>query len=1024
VAARQKGSVTTVLYLKCKSRPASTRVFAALLSVLFTSIAPAQSVQTVKGPGYQNKPTPTQAPSETPKTAPQIKEVLPSYEGQQVTSVEIAGQPDVDTAQLLPLLQQHPQEAFSQAKLDASIEALKRTGRFHDVTLEVRPEAKGIRVLLILQPAVYFGIYDFPGATSHYSYSRLLQVTNYPPRGAYTAYDVQTGVDQLITYFRRTGYFLAEVNPEIQTDRQHGIANVVFRTTLGRRAKFGEVSVQGTTPEESKQLQEKSRSFLARLRGSAIRPGKTYKLKTVQNARRYLENSLMKQGRLQAQVKVIGSRYNPETNRADISFRVTTGPIVRVKVEGAHVWSWTKKKLIPMYQQVGADPELIQEGRQNLISYFQNKGYFDVKVTTQVQKQVNGETILYQISKGPRHKVKDVDIAGNQHIDGKSLMSHVKVEKAHFIGHGNFSEKLLRTSVKNLTNVYKAEGFSSVKVTPQVKNENGNIAVVFRVDEGPQDIVQSFRIEGNQTLPQSKFAPHGLRLQPGKGYSQKAADDDRNQIMANYLRRGYLNATFHEVAKQVQPHRLDVVYQIDEGPQVRTATVVTLGRKDTRQQLINREITELNPGKPLTADKMMTSETELYEPGIFDWAAVDPRRQITTQTQEDVLVKVHEAKRNVLTYGFGFEVINRGGSVPSGTVAVPGLPPVGLPSNFKTSEKTFWGPRGTIEYTRNNLRGKAESLTFSGLGARLDQRGSIVYSNPNFRWTNWASDFSLSGEHNSQNPIYTSRLGQLGFTLRRALDKKKTKNFFLRYSFSETGLTRLLIPDLVPASDRHVRLSTFSASYIRDTRDNTLDAHKGIYESFELSANPGILSNFDFARLLAQTAYYKQIPAGMVWANSVRLGLEQPFGNSHVPLSERFFSGGGSTLRGFPLNGAGPQQTIPACGNASDPSTCAFITVPVGGNQLFIVNSELRIPVPVDLPVVHKNLGIALFYDGGNIFPRIGFHDFGSLYTNSIGGGIRYKTPVGPVRIDIGHNLNAPPGIKSTQIFVTLGQAF
>src|SRR5205085_5585409 len=137
---------------------------------------------------------------------------------------------------------------------------------------------------------------------------------------------------------------------------------------------------------------------------------------------------------------------------------------------------------------------------------------------------------------------------------------------------------------------------------------------------------------------------------------------------------------------------------------------------------------------------MMAAESRLYTVGVFDWAEIDPRRRITTQPQEDVLIKVHEAKPNAITYGFGFEVINRGGSVPSGTVAVPGLPPVGLPSSFKTSQATFWGPRGTIEYTRNNLRGKAESLTFSGLGARLDQRGSIVYSNPSFRWTSWAAD--------------------------------------------------------------------------------------------------------------------------------------------------------------------------------------------------------------------------------------------------------------------------------------------
>jgi outer membrane protein assembly factor BamA len=170
---------------------------------------------------------------------------------------------------------------------------------------------------------------------------------------------------------------------------------------------------------------------------------------------------------------------------------------------------------------------------------------------------------------------------------------------------------------------------------------------------------------------------------------------------------------------------------------------------------------------------------------------------------------------------------------------------------------------------------------------------------------------------------------------------------------------------------------------------------------------------------MSQVAYYRDIYKGIIWANSVRLGVEQQFAGSRVPLSEKFFSGGGSTLRGFPLNGAGPQRTIPACSNPADTSTCSLIRVPVGGNQLLIINSEFRIPVPIK-----KGLGIAAFYDGGNVFPHVGFREFGALYTNTVGIGVRYKTPVGPVRVDIGHNLNALPGIKATQIFITLGQAF
>jgi outer membrane protein assembly factor BamA len=596
---------------------------------------------------------------------------------------------------------------------------------------------------------------------------------------------------------------------------------------------------------------------------------------------------------------------------------------------------------------------------------------------------------------------------------------------------------LVRTSVKNLENVYKDFGYSSVKVTPIVKTKpNGNIEVTFEVNEGPQDVVQSLDIKGNDTLPERQFAPHGLKLAPGAGYSAKLVDMDRNQILAKYLELGYLNATFHATVEPIeqQPHRLAVTYEINEGPRVQTATLVTLGRKDTKQKLINRETAQIRTGTPLKEQDLMQSESQLYTTGVFDWAQVDPRRQITTQTKEDVLTKVHEAKKNVLTYGFGFEVINRGGSVPSGTVALPGLPPVGLPKSFKTSEKTFYGPRGTFEYTRNNLRGKAESLTFSAFAGRLDQRASIVYTDPMFRWSEWSSNVSLSGENNLQNPIFSSRLAQFGYQLQKPLNMERTQNLFLRYSLSETGLTHLLIPQLVPPGDQHVRLSTVSATYTRDTRDNPLDAHKGIYESYEADVNPAALgSNFSFARLLTQTAYYHKIPDDIVWANSLRIGVEQGFDGSHVPLSEEFFSGGGSTLRGFPLNGAGPQRTIPACGNPADRSTCSFIRVPFGGDQLFIVNSEFRIPLPFKKQNASSSNSIwsmlvptslVPFYDGGNVYRSVGLHNFGAGYTNTVGGGLRWATPVGPLRFDVGHNLNSVAGIKSTQYFVTLGQAF
>ena len=161
---------------------------------------------------------------------------------------------------------------------------------------------------------------------------------------------------------------------------------------------------------------------------------------------------------------------------------------------------------------------------------------------------------------------------------------------------------------------------------------------------------------------------------------------------------------------------------------------MTLGRLRTQQRLIDLDVSSIKPEHPLTETQLLLAGSKLYDhTGVFDWAEVDPKRQITTQTKEDVLAKVHEAKRNQMTYGIGFEIINRGGSVPGGTVALPNLPPVGLPSNFTTSQVTFYGPRGSFQYTRNNLGGKDNSLSFTGFAGRLDQRRrGLLYRSTSF----------------------------------------------------------------------------------------------------------------------------------------------------------------------------------------------------------------------------------------------------------------------------------------------------
>jgi outer membrane protein insertion porin family len=987
--------------------------FAFFLAFFLTGCVPALYAQQGAAP----------ATDQAPKTSPQTAQILSSFEGQNVTAVEIAGHPELGSSEFTSLFVQHPGEPFSQAKVDQTVAALKATGKFTGVQLQVDPEANGIRVLMILDPAVWFGIFKFPG-TERFAYSRLVQVANYPPQAPYNADDVEQDRQSLLTFFQQEGYFQAEVRPETQVDQAHGLANILFHVSLKRQARFGNIVISDARPEDTAKLNRALQTFLARAHGAAIRPGKAYHHSTLNRATNYLKAQLAKEDRLAAQVKLLGAEYHADTNRADIHLQVTTGPLVHVQIKGVHLFNWTRKSLLPFYQGIEVDDESVQEGKQALVSYIQAKGYFDANVDAQSTQGATGDTILYTISKEKKHKVTAVTLTGNTHIPSDNLTPHIAVEKKHLFSPGKFSAKLVRDSVKNLQAVYQSQGYSSAKVISKVDNQGGDIKVSFQVQEGPRDIVNSLQIEGADTFPQNKYAPDGLKLGPGKPYSQALVEADRASIVAQYLKAGYLTSSFRQtvtVVSKDDPHHINVVYHIYEGPQVFAGDIVTLGRASTKQRLINEDVSSIHPGNPLTETQLLTSESRLYNhTGVFDWAEVDPKRQISTQTKEDVLVKVHEAKKNQITYGFGFEVIKRGGSVPSGTVTLPGLPPVGLPANFTSSEQTFYGPRGTFQFTRNNVGGKGETFSFTGFAGRLDQRGAVYYIDPNFRWSPWRATTSVSAEKNEENPIYSSQQEVGTLQLQRDLNKAKTTNLFLRYSLSQTNLTRVLIQGLVLPQDRNVRLSTISSNLTHDTRDNPLDAHKGMLHTLELDFNTTKLgSSVDFAKLTGQFAYYKTGFHNIVFANSLRIGLAQPFANSRVPISEAFFSGGGNSLRGFPLDGAGPQRPVEVCPNGATGCN-VFIQVPSGGNELLLINSEARIPLPFK-----KGLGMVAFYDGGNVFPIIGFHDFTSLYSNNVGVGLRYATPVGPVRIDIGHNLSTPvAGVSSTQYFISIGQAF
>jgi outer membrane protein assembly factor BamA len=955
----------------------------------------------------------------------------PSYEGQNIASVDLIANPRIDTTQYRALIVQKAGEPYSSEKVQASVKALEETQAFSKVEPKVQPDPSGLKLTFVLEPAYYIGMITFPGATKIFSYTRLLQAVNFQDQSTYQQSQVPVAESALQKFLADHGYFQAAVQTEVKTDDQNQLTNITFHVQLGKHARIGKVDIVGPPAAEDQRLERTLRSLRARFTGALLKSGKPYGQTRIKSAAALIKKELGKQKYLANTVKVNPPNYHSDTNRADVSIQVDTGPPVDIRIVGAKL-SWIpflssrrQKTNIPIYEEASIDPDLITEGQRNLTSYFQQKGYFDVKVTTTSQQQ-NGKVVLvYQIVKGRKHTVEEVSFRGNHNLSNSDLMDQVVIKKKNrlllFFSRGSFSNKLLRSSIQGIEAIYKDNGFEQVKVTPDVVDREPKLYVTFNIAEGDRTVVNSLKVAGNNHIPLSQLRPqNGFELGEGKPFSPRRLSDDRNKLAAKYLDRGFLNSEVKTVVSRHpdDPHQVDVTYQITEAQQVRVSRVVYLGQKHTKLDLV-RISTNLAPEEPLSEGKLLAGESKLYDVGIFDWASVGPRKQITDQSQEEALVKVHESKRNAITYGFGFEISRRGGNTPTGTVAVPGLPTISTRgTNLFPSEKTFVSPRGSVEFTRKNMRGEGETAAVSVLAARLDQRLLLTYTDPYFRRSSWQALTSLSAERTTENPLFEARLGDASLQFQRYLDGKHTIQLQLRYDFNRTKLTKILVPQLVLPSDRNVDLSYVSGTIIRDTRDKPLDAHQGSFQTIDLRIVPSAFgSSTNFTRLLEQVAYYKPVH-GIIFANSVRLGLAEPFANANVPTSERFFAGGGTTLRGFPIDEAGPIRYVPFCAQGQT-TNCAQVPVPIGGNQLFIFNSELRYPIPI-----MKNLGGVVFYDGGNVYRRINFADFINHYTNTIGVGIRYSTPIGPVRFDIGHNLDAPRGISANQFFITIGQAF
>ena len=398
--------------------------------------------------------------------------------------MELVAKPSVDVEALRPLVLQKEGETFSTEKVQSAVAALQQRGNFSKVEVEVTPEASGLRVMFVLQPVYYLGMIYFPGALEAFSYPRLLQAVNYPPQEPYDESRVKAAEPTLQRFFAENGYFTARVESESKLDEARLLADVFFHVTLNKRAKFGRVAVTGPPANEAARLERALGSFRARLRGASLKEGKRYDPERLQRATTLIRNKLTQDNRLAKEIRLEQPNYDPETNRADVAFRVTLGPQLSVRAAGARVWKRTLRKLVPIYEEAAFDRDLAEEGERNLVNHFQRKGFFDAKVKAEIREEPSQLSVVYQIQKGERHRVSSVSVTGNQQLDEDDLMEQVVVRPGGFLSRGKFSQDLLKRSVNNLAALYRNAGFTDVQVQPDVVDRERQVDVNFKIAEG------------------------------------------------------------------------------------------------------------------------------------------------------------------------------------------------------------------------------------------------------------------------------------------------------------------------------------------------------------------------------------------------------------------------------------------------------------------------------------------------------------------------------------------------------------
>lgn len=930
----------------------------------------------------------------------------------------------LDEPSLLDFVETRPGRPLSMRQVRESLAHLFSLGEFVDIRASAAAGAQGVSLRYDLAPfrgAEGIEVLDARGRPVEEAADLVRRRVGSPAAPGQAA----AAVALLEEYYRDAGRFAPRIAPRPPSPDGRFVIDV----DPGPPARIGSITVRGVEPPRRP-------AVLNRL---GVREGDPYAPAELERRLAEYEDEVRSR-RFYAARFSHAAAPSPDGLAVSLDLDVRTGSRVAVRFEGDPVPEARVDELVPIAREASIDEDLLEDSGLRVVAHLRELGYRDARVTHRRLEEPGQLSIVFAVQRGSRYVVEEIAFIGRTVLPGAELAALFDVEAG-----APLVLDRVEAGVSAVRAAYERRGYRGVEVSWELgeaasRGDGGEPAVPVRlvvdVVEGPVTTVGAVSFDGVTAFAEADLAG-AIGVRPGMPFHAPQVRAAAAAIRLRYLNEGYEAAQVDAAPRFDDPGEIaDVAFLVREGPQVFVDHVLIVGNRQISTSTIRRELA-LRAGEPLGRDEVDETRRRLTALGIFRRIEL---RQFShgAADRRDVVVMVEEAPATSVGYGGGLEASQRLRAAASGVAA----------------EQIEFAPRGFFEIGRRNLWGKNRSIdlyTRVSLWPRGGPAGEVSRTDLGFNEYRFLLNFREPRAFGQSGDLLVS--GFVEQVIRPSFDLiSRGVNAELRRVIGSTmtwrlghtlGVNRIANEQLRPADrplvDRlfpEVRLSTLSAGLIRDTRTDPLEPTGGTLLAFDVEASsPRLGSAVGFAKTVLQGFMYRQLPGEAVFAAGARLGLARSFTTTllrastlvltddgvpmlqdvaqltfvhTLPASERFFAGGDSTVRGFALDRLGDESTIGANG------------FPTGGNAMIVLNSELRAPVFGPLQVVG-------FLDAGNVIDRVGNFDLARI-RGSAGFGVRYRSPIGPIRVDLGFKLDrrefAGERERLTALHLSIGQAF